>query len=579
MRKKLFPILLLLLIATGCSKSNRQQFENAGGSIRLCLENEPFTYIARDAGDYYSATVLKQSLEGLVKIDTKTTKIEGLIAKSWEISDDGLTYTFIIRDDILFHPHPVFKNLEDRRLTVDDIVKSAELMCTKDPLGNATNGYSLVFKGTLQGANDYFDGKATTISGLSTKDNTVIFKLTHKDDNFLYKLASIQASIISEKIHDAGMEAEVIGTGPFIYKAYKTGDTKSILFIKNPEYYGQDEQGNYLPYLDSLEFFFESRKLEELDLFEQQKIDMILGLPTSRITKMLEGRIEDFNSKPPKMHLFKNALLITNYYLFNMKDPRFENPKVRMAFNYAVNKEKIGREVLRNQYDELGYYGIVPPISSTFRGYDFKKVKSVGYDFDPALAKRLLKEAGYPNGEGFGSVNLRFNIGDVNSAVADEFAQQIFQTLNINVNIDGSTFEQLDKDASFGNGDIFRSAWGADYPNPETFLNNFYGKHIPTNKEEPSKINPSRYSNPVFDNLFEQALLTDKVADKMDLFSKSEVALMKDPPIIPLWYNGDMQIVYSYVRNFHFNALNIFDFRTVYKKAWTLEEYQQSIQE
>src|SRR5690606_18759916 len=107
--------------------------------------------------------------------------------------------------------------------------------------------------------------------------------------------------------------------------------------------------------------------------------------------------------------------------------PRFQDPRVRQAFNYAINKNKLGREVLRDQYDELGIYGVVPPITKDFRGYNFNQVKNFGYSYDPEKARKLLAAAGYPGGEGFGSITLRFNIGDVNSAVADEFAQQIFQ--------------------------------------------------------------------------------------------------------------------------------------------------------
>ena len=172
-------------------------------------------------------------------------------------------------------------------------------------------------------------------------------------------------------------------------------------------------------------------------------------------------------------------------------------------------------------------------------------------------------------------MNLRFNIDDIHSAVADEFAQQIFQVLNINVNIDGSTFEQKDQDASQANGDIFRSAWAGDYANPETFLSNFYGKSVPVDKTQLSRINQSRYVNSIFDNLFEQAKNSVKKTDALALYSQAEKALMQNPPIIPLWYNGDIQIVYSNVRNLHFNALNMFMFKEVYKKEWTEEEYQK----
>lgn len=574
---KKLSLIIVLIALFSCDKSTTKQFEYAGGSVKMCLENDPFTYISYEVQDVNASSVLSQVMQGLVGLDVQTSKIIPQIAKDWKVSDDGLTYTFTLRDDVYFHEHELFSSKSDRLLNFEDVLATFEKICSKTDLNEATNAYELIFKGQLKGADDFFNKKATSITGLKAENKKLTIKLNNKDDNFLYKLASIQMAILPKKLIDKDLLNDVVGTGPFMFSTIESTEITRIILVKNQDYYEQDENGCALPYLDSLEYFVQNRKLEQLDMFENNKVDLILGLPTSRITKMLEGRIEDFNSSPPKLLLFKNPQLVTNYYIFNMSDPRFENPKVRQAFNYAIDRDKIGREILRNQYDELGYYGIVPPIQKDFRGYDFKSVKANGYTFDPVKAKKLMAEAGYPKGEGFGSLTLRFNIGDINSAVADEFAQQIFQILGINVNIDGSTFEQLNEDATIGRGDVFRTAWAADYPNPETFLNIFYGKHISKDTTVFSNINQSKYVNPKFDQLFEQAKIADNIVEKMNLFSKAEIELLKNPPMIPLWYNGDMQIVYSYVRNLHFNSLGSFDFKTVYKKEWTAEEYQKNL--
>lgn len=573
--RKIGLFILIGLMAISCNRQTKKQFEYAGGSLKMAIDNEPSTFIPRDAMDYYSATVLTQVMEGLVSLDPKDLKIKPQLATSWTISEDGLTYEFVLRNDVYFHPHEVFSSLEDRKLTPVDVKRSIELACTKNSKGEAPHAFSFLYKENLKGADEFFSGKTKEISGIRIKDTKITLTLLKKDDNFLNKLSNICASITSSKIHSAEKETDMIGTGPFLFSEYKQGSPSSILLKKNDDYYMKDKNGNAIPYLDSVIFICQNRKLDQLEMFENRETDLITGLPTSRITKMLEGRIKDFNSKPPVLIMYNNPLLSTNFYFFNMTDPRFNNVKVRQAFNYAIDKEKLGREVLRNQYYELGIYGIVPPISSTFRGYDFNGVKEASYTYNPEKAKKLLAEAGYPDGKGFGSVNLRFNIDDIHSAVADEFAQQIFQVLNINVNIDGSTFEQKDDDASRANGDIFRSAWAGDYASPETFLSNFYGKFVPNSRDELSRINQSRYINPLFDQLFDQAKNSHKLADAMDFYAKAEKVLMQDPPLIPLWYSGDIQIVYSDVRNLHFNALNLFVFKEVYKKAWTTEEYQK----
>lgn len=575
--KQYFLILLLLVIISSCSEPEKKQFEFAGGKITMALDNEPTTLIPRKVMDYYSATVLSQITEGLVGMDNKTLKIVPRLATSWTQSKDGKQFTFVLRKNVKFHKHDAFTSEEDRILTPADVLKSFEMGCAPDEKGMEPATYSMIFKSIVEGADNYFDKKANKISGITVKGNKITFKLIKSDHNFLYKLANVNAAIVSKRIIESGNETDVIGTGPFVLGKQTSGKVPSMVLLKNQDYYLKDKQGNALPYLDSLEFIFQSRKLEQLDMFETGRIDLIQGLPTSRITRMLEGRIEDFNSKPPKLILANNPLLETNYYFFNLKDERFQDPKVRKAFNYAIDKQVIGRDVLRNQYYDMGDYGMTPPISKAIKGYDFKGIKEVGYTFDPVLARKLLAEAGYPNGEGFGSVELRYNINDVHSAVADEFSKQISNVLNINVNIDGSSFEQLVADGENGNGDIFRLGWSADYPSPESFLVNFYGKNVPNDPNEPSRVNKSRYLNPIFDEYFERAKGTDKVSDQLKYFSKAEIALLQDPPIIPLWYSGDIGITNSYIRNLNFNPLNYLDFTYVYIKEWTEKEYQKKL--
>ncbi len=575
--KLFWSFLCLTATLYSCNRGENPLFEFSGGSIHIALDNEPATFISRNVDDIYSADVLSQVMEGLVSLDPKDLTVMPRIAKSWKISPDGLTYEFRIRNDILFHPHDVFVSDEDRILTVNDVKKTIELICSKGETGLAGTAYAFVFEQYLEGAQDFFENKKDNINGLTIKGDKVIFKLTEKDNNFLCKLSNISCAINSSKIQEAHLEQDMIGTGPFKYREYRKGSTNSIILIKNEDYYLADEKGCSLPYLDSVIYVLENRKLEQLSLFEEKKLDLICGLPASRIAKMLEGRISDFNSSPPLLMLQNNPILTTNYYFFNMDDKRFKNVKVRQAFNYAVDREKIGSDVLRNQYSELGYYGIVPPIASTLRGYDFEGIKAVSYSFNPDKAKKLLAEAGYPGGAGFGSINLRFNISDINSGVAEEFANQIFSVLGINVNIDGSTFDQLQRDANSGKGELFRTGWVADYPSPETFLFNFYAKSVLLKKSTAFTFNMSKYNNPEFDKLFELAKRSTKLSDQMNYFSQAEKVLIADPPIIPLWYTGDYEIVHSEVRNLYFNALNQLVFTRVYKKPWTKEEYLEKM--
>ena len=571
---KLVPVVLLILILTSCG-SDKKQFEFAGGSFKMALDNTPSTFIAREVNDVYSFELLSQVMEGLVSFNAEDLSLQPQIAEKWSISGDGTVFTFTIRDDVYFHDNAVFGSKDDRKLTVDDVLFTFEKACKPNAEGNPTAAYLFLLSNQVKGAKEFYEGKAKSISGIKVKKNRFEITLLNPDQTYINKLANLSASIVSRKIVEANKETDVVGTGPFCFT--KPSEDETYILLKNPDYYMVDNKGNALPYLDSVVFYVQTRKLEQLEMFEQGKTSLISGLPTSRITEMLEGRISDFNAQPPLKELYNNPLLTTQYYFFNMNDPRFKDVRVRQAFNYAIDRKRLADNVLRNQYYEYGIYGITPPIGSVFKGYNFSEIKKYGYDYNPEMAKKLLAEAGYPDGKGFGSVDLRLDISDLNTAVAEELADQIYQTLGINVNIDGSNFEQRNEDGNMGRGDMFRTAWVADYSSPETFLGNFYGKIVPKSKDEPSSGNQSRYVNPLFDTYFEQGRSAD-TKKRLELFSKAEIELMKDPPIIPLWYANDFTLSYSRVRNLKNNPMEFLDLRRVYIKEWTKEEYLKSIQ-
>jgi ABC-type transport system substrate-binding protein len=571
---KLVSVFLLILILTACG-SDKKQFEYAGGSFKMALDNTPSTFIAREVNDVYSFELLSQVMEGLVSFNADDLSLQPQIAEKWSISNDGTVFTFTIRDDVYFHENPVFESKDDRKLTVDDVLFTFEKACKPNAEGNPTAAYLFLLANQVKGAKEYYEGKAKSISGIKVKKNQFEITLSNPDQTYINKLANLSASIVSRKIVEADKETDVVGTGPFCFT--KPTEEETYILLKNQDYYMVDNKGNALPYLDSVVFYVQTRKLEQLEMFEQGKTLLISGLPTSRITEMLEGRISDFNAQPPLKELYNNPLLTTQYYYFNMNDPRFRDVRVRKAFNYAIDRKRLADNVLRNQYYEYGIYGITPPINSVFKGYDFSEIKKYGYDYNPELAKQLLAEAGFPGGKGFGSVDLRLDISDLNTAVAEELADQIYQTLGINVNIDGSNFEQRNEDGNMGRGDMFRTAWVADYSSPETFLGNFYGKLVPKEKDMPSSGNQSRYINPLFDKYFEMGRSADQKR-RLELFSKAEIELMKDPPIIPLWYANDFTLSYSRVRNLKNNPMEFLDLRRVYIREWTKEEYLKSIQ-
>src|SRR5690554_66093 len=577
-RKMLFQTkyaLLLFTIVTISSCSDlgeNKQFEFAGGTFNFALGNEPTTFLARNVGELYSATFLSQIYEGLVSFDPVSLEIAPSLAKSWTISKDGKTIQFMLRDDVYFHEHPNFK--ERLKFTSEDVISSIEMACT--PIDSKESyAYTAIYKGTLKGADDYYQGKTDKIEGLKASGNTVTFELYERDINFLNKLAQTTASIISKKIIEADLETDLIGTGPFKFKGYREIDGKTeIVLVKNEFYHDKDAQGNQLPYLDSLILKIESRNLRQLEMFENEEILLIDGLPPSRISMMLgEGKIDEFNSTPPKLMLIRKPLLATQYYHFNLLREEFQDVRVRKAINYAVNRDAIVKNILNNQAFSKGDGGIVPP--TAFGGYDSKMVKKHSYSYNPIKAKALFAEAGYPNGEGFPNINLKFNLGSNHSAVADEVAKQLKKVLNINVNLDGMEFQDRLRDQENANGQLFRTSWYADYYSPESFLMNGYGKRVPEDPSQPSTTNHSRYKNDDFDIAFEKGRSSSDIVERYKYFAEAEKILMDDAPFIILWYEETIKVAYSKVRNLHINEMNHYVFKDVYIKEWTKKEWEE----
>ncbi|MDA9564090.1 hypothetical protein N9R81_05405, partial [Flavobacteriales bacterium] len=153
-----------------------------------------------------------------------------------------------------------------------------------------------------------------------------------------------------------------------------------------------------------------------------------------------------------------------------------------------------------------------------------------------------------------------------NTSVAFEIQKQLMDNLNVNIDLEVVPFAQKLKDEQYGRADIFRSAWLADYPNPQNFLFIFYGKYVPEDMSQPSYPNVTRYVNPEYDRLYDQALMAQSREESYALLSQAESIMMEDAPIMVLWYNENYKLIQSNVRNFYTNPMNFRDFSIVYFK-------------
>jgi peptide/nickel transport system substrate-binding protein len=547
-----------------------------GGTLRFNETDKFQTLFPTLITDAISSHIATQIYEGLVKFDPRTLRIIPSIAESWKVDTSGTVYTFHLRKDVKFQDDPCFPDGKGRIVTADDFQYSFELLCRDD--GNNANFVS-TFKDRVVGANSFFgqgaNAKAKTLEGVKVIDpQTIEIRLEKPSISFLYILANCAASVVPEEAVKKYGDRMHVGTGPFVLSNI-ANDTSSLILVRNENYYGKDSLGNSLPFLDSISISYIDNKTSELDLFTKGDLDFVWGLSSEAVKTFVPQVISEFEQKPPKFLLDHSSEFVTQYYVFNTTKPPFDNVKVRQAFSYAVNRNYIVEEVLAREAYGPGLNGICPPAlpgykASEIKGYelvmDSEDATKTQKEAERAMARKLLAEAGYPDGKGFPSVKLVLNGGSRNTQVADEIRNQLHDVLNIDIEIANVSLQQKLSDEKFARADIFRSAWVADYPSAESFLSLFYGADLPADNSKPSFPNSSRYHNPQFDQLFDAGRNAKTQEDANKLFFQAEQVMMNDAPAMILWYDENYRLTQYHVKNFFTNPMRLLDFSQVYLK-------------
>ena len=589
-----FIFCVCLFVFTGCEgdsnidnkENNSKQSSNKtrlakgdkavyGGSLKISEEESFRSIFPLEIVDAISAKIASQIHNGLVKFNAKDLSVNSCIAKNWEIDSSETVYTFELRDNVYFHDDPCFENGKGTKVTANDFKYTFELLCSKD----FEHSFNMI-KNNIKGAKEFYNGETSELEGVEVVDeHTLRIYLNEPLSSFIYKLAMPNISVISKTAYEKYGVKMKVGAGAFIYTEPEN-ELTDIYLVANTNYFLQDSYGNKLPYLDSVHFHFNESKMIELEMFKQKKISLIHGLPPSKIVEVFAEKSYNFTDSPPQWIVEHDPELVTQYYEFNSSIPPFDDIRVRQAFNYAIDKEKILLNTLKNQ-GAIGSKGITPNVQ-LFNKYDFSEIK--GYDYNPELAKKLFAEAGYPNGKGFPNVRLELNLGgNTHLLVAQEIQHQLNAILNIWIEFEQVSFSDKIEHSKYGKSEIFRSAWVADYPSPESFLSIFYGGNLPDDKWNDSKKsfnkpcypNTMRFKNERFDELYLMGIKTknSNEAERFALFAEAEKIMMEQAPVIILWYQENFTLYHSDIRNFHYNSMEHFDFSDVYLKPLTKKEY------
>ncbi len=476
----------------------------------------------------------------LVETDNNLNLVPSL-AKSWDISDDNLTFTFHLRNDVYFQDNPAFLNGKGRKMTAKDVVYSFQRILSA---ATASSGAWI------------FNGRVDTIRPFKAIDDTTFqLKLLKPFHPILGVMSMQYCSIIPKEVvekYGKDFRRHPCGTGPFEMVAWEEG--QALVLKKNPNYFEMDSSGTRLPYLDGIKVTFLQNKATEFLEFEQKRLDFVNEIDPSFKDEVLTKAGNLRKAWIGKIMLVKQPALTIEYLGFlcdsnldNVKNSPLKDVRIRKAINYGFNRKKMILYI-RNSIGIAAESGFIPV---AFPSFDSNTVK--GYHYDPQKALELLKEAGFPNGIGLPPLKLLTVslYADVASYIANEL-QQIGIKINVEVVQKSLLLEQTAKSEAL----FFRGSWIADYPDAENFLSVFYGKN-------PAPPNYTRYNNPKFNKLYEEALSEKNDSIRYKIYQQADQIVMNDSPVVPLWYDMVIWLVQPYVKNFIPNGLNLLELRRV----------------
>ncbi len=568
-RYLLFIIVLFILISCG---SHRE----SDGKHSIFRYNESAGITSLDpafAKDQANIWACNQLYNGLVQLDDKLN-IQPCIAKSWEISKDGLTYTFHLRNDVFFHDDKLFDesrrsvdaSSNHRKVVAGDFVYSFNRIV--DPKVASPGAW--VFNNVKRISNlnraerahehisnNLFANKSQ-ISVLSINDSTLIIELKETFPPFLGLLSMIYCTVVPKEIvehYGKGFRKNPVGTGAFCFKMWKEG--VKLVLVKNDNYF-EKEGGKRLPYLDAVNITFIQDKQTAFLEFIKGNIDFISGIDQSYKDELLT-RYGNLNPKyRDRIVLIKQPYLNTEYLGFRMPDFEFKISDksyklIRQAINYGIDRKKMLR-YLRNNIGKPGLNGMIPP---GLPSYD--STKQIGYDYNPEKAKQLLIEAGYPNGRGLPEITL-----STTSSYLDlcKNMQHQLSDIGIKLNIDVIAPATLREMIAKSKVPFFRGSWIADYPDAENYLSLFYSKNFC-----PQGPNYTHFRDKKFDELYEKAQKEVNDSIRYDYYRQMDKLVMEQAPVIVLYYDEVLRFTRKMFTGLGNNPMNLLALKKVKKTS------------
>lgn len=511
-------ILVVGLMLTGCSGGGSKEPAKETVKQHITYNNgaEPETIDPAKASGAPDLTVINTVFEGLVRYD-KETKITPAMAESWTITDEGKTYTFKLRDA---------KWSNGDSVTAEDFLFAWERLLNPETAADYAYELYYVVNGEQYNAGEITDFSQVGIKALDAK--TLEVKLNAPAPQFLGltafgPLMPVNAKVVKANPDWATKAETFIGNGPFKMTTWERN--QKFEFAKNDQYWDKDTVK-----LDTLTYTSVTSATTELNMFETGQIDLGDDPPQEEMERLIKEGI-----------VTVGADLTTYYYLFNTKAAPMDDVRVRKALAMAIDRESIVKNVTKA--GQKPAFAFVPPgFPDADSTKDFRTVGGDYFKEDVAEAKRLLAEAGYPDGKDFPKVEILSNDREGHIKIASA----IIEMWKTNLGIDTVTVKPMEwgvylKARDEGDYQVSRAGWGADYLDAMTFVDMYV-----TNGGN----NDTNWSHPEYDAAIKTANNTTDTALRFESMHKAEKLAMDDMIIMPIYYYTNPYMAKPYIKDY-----------------------------
>jgi peptide/nickel transport system substrate-binding protein len=540
MRNLIFTCFSLILLFSACTRQKNRddkmilRYNEASGITWLDpLHSERFEDI----------WLMKQMYNGLVRLD-KNLRVTGDIAKKWDISENGLTYRFYLRDDVHFHSN---SGKIGRKLEAQDFVESFFRIIDPE---NASAG-KFIFQNLDK------ENTPNKLGVYAKSKHELVVKLKKPQRSFLNLLTLPYCFVVDMEAvekYGASFNQHPSGTGPFKLKVWSLD--KRLVLIKNEYYHEKDAEGKRLPYLDAVSVSFIGSRISEFEQLKKGNLEMMSGLDPSFQDELLNDDGELNEKFKDDFRLEKQAWLKTDYLAFyiDSEDPSIKNnpsllKDVRRAIAYSINRKKLVKYVRKS----LGMPANNSFVPNGLNDYNGDKVE--GYKYDIAKAKKHLLKAGY---DGSKKIKLKLTVSLQYKKLGSQIVSDL-KELGFDTELDILRTPGFKQAVATHNAHFFRKSWTCDYPDPSNFLMLFHSGNF----SPEFGPNYTHFKNEEFDRLFEASEIEMDDSKRQAMFKRMDEILIEECPVIPLFYDQILRVVNKKVSGLESNAMNQLDLKRV----------------